>query len=74
MKKKLRISIGALCVAFGVILFILPGSMFVLLLGLFLLSFDLPVARGWLRACQNSMSRSSRKLDSYLLNRKYRIR
>ena len=72
MGKTLRISIGALCVAAGVILFILPGSMFVLLGGLLLLSYDVPRARSWLRVCQTSMSNGARRLDRFMLNRKLR--
>ena len=70
MKKKLRIAFGALLAAFGVIFFILPGSMFVLLLGLLMLSYDVPKARDWLRTCQNTMSKSARKLDKMILDRK----
>ena len=70
MKKKLRIAIGALLAIFGVVFFILPGSIFVLLLGLMLLSYDVPKARGWLRICQKSMSKSARKLDKIILDRK----
>lgn len=72
MGKTFRISIGALCVAAGIILFILPGSMFVLLGGLMLLSYDVPRARHWLKICQTSMSKSAQKLDRYILNRKLR--
>lgn len=72
MTKHLRISIGALLLAVGIILFILPGSLLFVLLGLAILSYDLPRARSWLRTCQLGMSRSARKLDSLLLNRKFR--
>lgn len=72
MKKQLRVSLGAIFTAVGIIFFILPGSMFVLLLGLFMLSYDVPKARQWLRWCQQAMARSARKLDSYLLARKLR--
>ncbi|MCV2883891.1 tellurium resistance protein TerC [Aestuariibacter sp. AA17] len=72
MKKHARITLGTLCVLFGVILFILPGSMFVLLFGLFMLSFDVPIARVWLQRCQNMMSKSARRLDSTMLKWKYR--
>ncbi|MGJ8680704.1 PGPGW domain-containing protein [Paraglaciecola sp.] len=70
MKKKLRVTFGCICAAFGVIFFILPGSMFILILGLVMLSYDFPTARNLLKKCQNSMSNSARKLDRYLLNRK----
>ncbi|MFT6284493.1 MAG: hypothetical protein ACJAXM_000965 [Arenicella sp.] len=73
MKKKLRIVFGALLAIFGVVFFILPGSIFVLLLGLLMLSYDVPQARNWLRTCQNVMSKSARKLDKMILERKLKI-
>lgn len=72
MKKKLRIALGSLLAIFGVVFFILPGSIFILLLGLLMLSYDVPKARDWLRTCQNAMSRSARKLDKIVLERKLR--
>ena len=70
MNKKFRILFGALLAMFGVVFFVLPGSILVLLLGLFMLSYDLPKARSWLRACQNLMSKSAQKLDKIILDRK----
>jgi uncharacterized membrane protein YbaN (DUF454 family) len=72
MKKKLRVALGSLLAIFGVVFFILPGSIFILLLGLLMLSYDVPKARDWLRTCQNAMSRSARKLDKIVLERKLR--
>ena len=72
MKKKLRLVLGGLLAIFGVVFFILPGSIFVLLLGLLMLSYDVPKARDWLRTCQNIMSKSARKLDKLILDRKLR--
>jgi hypothetical protein len=72
MKKKLRIAFGGLLALFGVVFFILPGSIFVLLLGLLMLSYDVPKARDWLRTCQNAMSKSARKLDKIIQDRKLR--
>lgn len=72
MKKKLRIALGSLLTMFGVVFFILPGSMFVLLIGLMILSYDVPKARDWLRTCQKAMSNSARKLDKLILDRKLR--
>ena len=72
MKKKLRITFGGLLAIFGVVFFIVPGSMFVLLLGLMLLSYDVPKARDWLRTCQKAMTKSARKLDKIILDRKLR--
>jgi hypothetical protein len=70
VSKQIRISLGALLVTAGIVFFIIPGSMLFVLLGLAILSCDLPHARSWLKTCQKSMSRSARKLDSFLLNRK----
>nr|WP_158969794.1 tellurium resistance protein TerC [Paraglaciecola sp. L3A3] len=72
MQKKIRITLGFIFSGFGVVFFIVPGSMFVLLLGLLMLSYDFPKARNILRICQKSMSNSARKLDRILLNRKLR--
>jgi hypothetical protein len=73
MKKKIRITLGCIFAGFGIVFFILPGSMFVLLLGLMMLSYDFPKARNLLKTCQKSMSNSARKLDRFLLNRKLKL-
>lgn len=70
--KSIRLTFGALLVASGIIFTLLPGSIFVLLGGLVLLSYDWPRARGWLKFCQGSMTRSARRIDLYLLKRKLR--
>lgn len=72
MKRSIRITVGGLLALFGVVFFVLPGSVFVLLLGLLMLSYDIPKARDWLRVCQRAMSNSARKLDKIILNRKLR--
>ncbi|GAC14658.1 tellurium resistance protein TerC [Aliiglaciecola lipolytica] len=72
MKKTIRITLGAVLSAIGVVFAILPGSILFLLGGLLLLSYDIPLARRWLQKCQNGMTISARKLDRYILNRKYR--
>lgn len=72
MTRTIRITIGGLLAIMGVVLFILPGSILLLLSGLLLLSYDLPQARGWLRHCQNAMTQGARKLDRFLLKRKMR--
>jgi hypothetical protein len=69
MKKKLRIALGGLLAIFGVVFFILPGSILVLLVGLLMLSYDVPKARDWLRTCQNVMSKSASKLDKLILDK-----
>ena len=70
MMKNIRITLGSLLALMGVFLFIVPGSSLFLLLGLILLSYDVPKARHWLTMCQNSMSKSARRLDRFLLRRK----
>ncbi|MBU2878271.1 MULTISPECIES: tellurium resistance protein TerC [Aliiglaciecola] len=72
MKKAIRITIGAVLSAVGIVFAILPGSILFLISGLMLLSYDIPLARKCLQKCQNSMSVTARRLDRYLLNRKYR--
>tara|TARA_R110000744_G_scaffold12705_5_gene37566 strand:+ start:916 stop:1134 length:219 start_codon:yes stop_codon:yes gene_type:complete len=70
--KQIRIGFGALLLLAGIVLFIIPGSMLLVLAGLLQLSVDVPLARTWLKRCQSTMSRSSAKLDRLLLNRKLR--
>lgn len=72
MGKTIRIGLGTIMVAAGVIFFILPGSILFLVGGLLMLSYDVPRAREWLRVCQNNMASGARKLDRYLLNRRLR--
>jgi hypothetical protein len=50
-------------------IFILPGSILVLLVGLLMLSYDVPKARDWLRTCQKVMSKSASKLDKLILDK-----
>lgn len=69
MKKKLRIALGGLLAIFGVVFFILSGSILVLLVGLLMLSYDVPKARDWLRTCQKVMSKSASKLDKLILDK-----
>ena len=70
--KLARTIIGGTLVTGGIVLTILPGSTFLILAGLVLLSFDFPRARTWLKHCQTGMSNGARKLDRYLLARKLR--
>ena len=72
LNKPLRITLGAICTFIGTVLFILPGSILFLIAGLFLLSFDFPVVKGWLKKSMRAMSIGAAKLDSYLLNRRFR--
>lgn len=70
--RKLRVFIAMILITIGIIGFILPGSMFILLGGLMLMSIDYPPARHWLRKVQRASGRGARKLDQALLNRKMR--
>ena len=70
--KAIRLTLGTLIFTAGVIFTLLPGSILFVLGGLVLLSYDWPRARGWLRHCQTSMSRSARRIDRFLLARKLR--
>ncbi|MFT2092686.1 tellurium resistance protein TerC [Paraglaciecola sp. 2405UD69-4] len=70
MIKKIRITIGSLLALMGLVLFIIPGSSLFLLLGLVVLSYDVPKAREWLTKLQTSMSNSARRLDRFILRRK----
>ncbi|WJG10888.1 PGPGW domain-containing protein [Aliiglaciecola sp. LCG003] len=72
MIKYMRITLGAILTAAGVVFAILPGSSLFLLSGLVVLSYDLPVARNWLRKCQSMMASGARKLDRLMLNRRLR--
>ncbi len=68
--KSVRIGLGAILCSIGVIFFILPGSILFLIGGLFLLSFDVPIARKWLRVSQRSMSKGASALDNFFAKRK----
>lgn len=72
MIKIIRLSLGSILFIGGIILTLLPGSIFLVIGGLMLLSYDWPRARGWLQFFQNQMSASARKLDRLLLNRRLR--
>ena len=68
--KIIRITIGAVLTLLGVIFAWFPGSILVLLAGLLMLSFDIPIARHWLRKSQNIMALAAKKLDRILLARR----
>lgn len=68
----LRIVIGAVLVLFGLIFFILPGTLLLLMAGLLLLSMEWPLARGVLTRCQHNLDSGARRLDRYLLARRLR--
>ena len=74
MLKVFRITLGALLAVAGVVLTIIPGSSLLVLVGLVVLSYDVPKARVWLKVVQGSMQRGAKKLDTFLLARKLRKR
>lgn len=67
-----RILTSLVLILIGLILTILPGSIIFLLGGLVLLSVDFHPARRFLTKLQRGISRTARKLDLFLLNRKYK--
>jgi uncharacterized membrane protein len=67
-----RMLISIVLILFGVIFSILPGSILFVLGGFVLLSIDFPPAKRFLAKMQRTMSRSARKLDLFMLNRKYK--
>lgn len=72
LNKPARLTLGVIGVLIGTVFFILPGSILFLIMGLLLLSFDVPVARKWLKKSQRLMSDGAYKLDKYLLKRRFR--
>lgn len=68
--KAVRIALGSILSLIGIVFAILPGSILFLIGGLMLLSYDIPLARKWLKKCQSGMSVGAKKLDRYLLNRR----
>ena len=70
--KLIRAIAGATLVVVGVVFTIIPGSILLVLGGLVLLSMDFIFARRFLNKAQQTMSRLARKLDLFLLNRKYK--
>ncbi len=72
MLKPIRTVIGGFLVLLGLIFVIVPGpSLLLLIPGLYLLSFDYPEAKVWLRKCQRLLSKSARWLDQQIRRRKY---
>lgn len=72
MNKHTRMLLGGSLVLFGLVFFILPGTIFILMFGLTLLSYDIPQARKWLKKCQDLATLSARKLDRFILYKKFR--
>lgn len=70
LAKTVRTITGTSLVVVGVIFTIIPGSILLVIAGLFLLSYDYALARRWLKVCQDVFSQGARKLDRWLLNRR----
>lgn len=71
MKKLIITLVGGFLVLLGMIFIIIPGpSLLLLIPGLYILSFEYPAARVWLKRCQKMLSKSARWLDSKLSRRK----
>lgn len=70
--KIIRTVLGSLLIVAGIVLTILPGSTLFILAGLVLISIDYKYPRKFLGKVQKSASKASRKMDSFLLSRKYR--
>ena len=68
--KSVRTVTGITLCLVGIIFTIIPGSILFVLAGLFLLSYDYPLARKWLTKCQNMMASGARKLDKWLINQR----
>jgi hypothetical protein len=71
--KKLFISIiGATLVLLGLLFIVLPGPALLLIIpGLFMLSFEYPLAKTWLRKCMIWARKTAQWIDRKLLHRKY---
>jgi len=72
MKKLIITLVGGLLVVLGAIFIIIPGpSLLLLIPGFYLLSFEYPAAKVWLRRCQRLLSKSARYMDKLIRRRKY---
>mgnify|MGYP001132345675 CR=1 FL=1 len=72
MVRKAALSAGGIfCLFLGVIFFIIPGpSLIFFVLGLFLLSFEYPKARKYLRKAQHMLTKSCAWLDQKIMEMK----
>jgi drug/metabolite transporter (DMT)-like permease len=70
LAKTVRTIAGASLVVVGVVFTIIPGSILLVIAGLFILSYDYAIARRWLKVSQDLFSQGARKLDRWLLNRR----
>jgi uncharacterized protein (TIGR02611 family) len=72
IKKSCISIVGSLLVLLGLVFIIVPGpSMLLIILGLFILSYEYPAAKLHLRKCMRLVRRSAQWLDQKLLHRKY---
>jgi len=72
MKKILITITGGLLVLLGLIFVIIPGpSLLLLIPGFYILSFEYPAAKVWLRRCQVLLKKSATWLDNQIRKRKY---
>lgn len=72
IKKSLISVVGGVLVLLGLIFIIIPGpSLLLIIPGLFILSFEYPVAKVWLKTAMRKMRLAAKWLDSKLLKRKY---
>lgn len=73
MKKLIITLVGGMFVLLGLIFIIVPGpSLLLLIPGLYLLSFEYPIAKVYLKKCQKLLSQSARWLDNKIAARKHR--
>ena len=72
MKKLLVTTIGGLLVFLGLIFVIIPGpSLLLLIPGFYILSFEYPAAKVWLRRCQRLLKKSAVWLDRFIRRHRY---
>lgn len=68
--QQLKRTLGWLLTGCGIVFALFPGSIFLLIGGLLLLSSEYELARRYLKKCQNAMSDSARRIDRFLLLRR----
>lgn len=72
MKKLIITIVGGFLVLLGLIFVIIPGpSLLLLIPGLYILSFEYPTAKVYLKRCQVMLSKSARWLDKTISNWRY---
>jgi hypothetical protein len=72
IKKSFISVVGGLLILLGLVFIIVPGpSMLLIIPGLFILSYEYPLAKVWLRKCMKLLRRTAQWIDRKLLHRKY---